>query len=408
MRPTRREIAWLAASWLAWAFVAVHVRGPWDTIAAGGDHWSHVGCAELFLHHGFDLWRHPPGDFCTTALPPAEATFPREAGCRPFDVCQMRDLPDSRPLCINWQTVGPQPYPPGLILFSLPQALLYEHTSIAFRTIDVLTILEYLLAAHLLFWILWRMVFPPRTRDDLLGGTSWELTNPWLRFLLFGLVYLEIVQQTLNGFYDPLAIFAVFLGAYFVAKHRPVDGLLALSLGFVLHYRALWYAPLLAYAGLRSLPPATWSTKAMIKLGVSALLLGLFAYTLLLINPWLPHWPDTNPVLWQHASPWKQQQWDLLLPMTGLVLYLAWGRHWLLLASMVWQLAIILRTPQIMTWHALFLLPMLGVARLDGERGAMLAAWIFYLVEAVVIFKAVPLPGELVSALAANWGPASF
>ncbi len=205
-------MVWLFASWLVWAFVAVHVQGPWDTILEGGDHWSHIGCTELFLHHGFSIWNHPPSDFCTHTLPPADAAFPREAACRPFDICATPDVPGSRPTCINWQTLGPQSYPPGLTLLTLPLTLLYEHTRVGFRTINVLTIILYLAAAPLLFWLLLRLVFPTPTRAALLGGVRWALTNPWLRLGLFGLLYLEIIKQTLNGFYDPLAIFAMYLG----------------------------------------------------------------------------------------------------------------------------------------------------------------------------------------------------
>ena len=174
MRPTRRELAWLLASWLGWAFVGLHIQGPWDTLFSGGDHWSHVGCAELFLHHGFKLWDTPPGRWCSQALPPEQKGFIQESGCRVIDICVEKDRPGSRPLCVNWQLMSPQAYPPGLILYSLPQALLYEHTSLSFRAIDVLTIWEYLAAAHLLFFLLLRMVFTPRRRDDLPGGASWS------------------------------------------------------------------------------------------------------------------------------------------------------------------------------------------------------------------------------------------
>ncbi|MHB8419584.1 MAG: hypothetical protein ACYDCL_16025 [Myxococcales bacterium] len=414
MRPTRREVAWLLASWLAWGFVALHIRGtrdspgPWDTILTGTDHMSHIGCAEIFLHHGFQLWARPPVAFCSRKLPPEKAAFLQESACRSFEVCDLPGVP--RPVCVNWQDLSPQAYPPGLILFSLPQALLYEHTRLSFRTINVLTILEYLAAAHLLFWVLWRLIFPPPIRDDLLGGVRWELTNPWLRLGLFGFVYFEVIGQVLNGFYDPLAIFATFLGIYFLAKRRPADAILALSASLFLHYRALWYAPVLAFACFKLFSRAAWTSprKTVAKLAVSAAMLIAFAYSLWLIYPFLRTFPETNPVALRHATLWKTQEWELLLPMAFLLLYLTWGRHWLVLATLGFQLFVILRTPQVMKWHALYLLPVFGVARLDEERGVMLAALVFYLVEASVIFNALPLPGELFSSLAAAWGPWSF
>ncbi len=419
MRPNRRLIAWLFASWLAWAFVALHVSGQFDTIFNDGDHWSHFGCAELFLHHGFEIWSHRPADFCSGSLSPEElASMGNPGSC---EICGMRDLPGSRPVCVVWQKIGPQPYPPGLILYSLPQALLWEHTGVTFRMINVLTILEYLAAGHLLFWILLRMVFPPKRDDDLPGGTDWELSNPVLRLGLFGVVYLEVIKRCLDGFYDPLAVFAMCLGTWFLAKRRPLDALVAISASFFLHYRAIWYAPLLAAAAVQSIPVVwaatkTRSAKVALKLFIALLMLGSFAYSLYLFYPWLHASADQNAVAWIHVTRWKENEWDLLLPMGVLLLYLAWGRHWLMLSTMAWQLYVISTTRQIMAWHVLFLLPMLGLARLYEERGVMRAAVAFYLLEAVIIFntvplpgqEALPLPGQLVAALAAKWGPLLF
>jgi hypothetical protein len=410
VRPTRRELAWLLASWLGWVFVAGHIKGPWDTLFGGGDHWSHLGCAELFLHHGFGLWDHLPNAYCTGKLPPAEtAAFLKETGCQEFELCKLPDHPELRPFCVNWQWLSPQAYPPGLILYSLPQAWLYQHTRLSFHALNVLTIWEYLAAAHLLLFALYRLLFAPRWRDDLPGGAQWEPGSGWLRLGLFGLLYFFVIKFTLNGFYDPLAVFAVFVGIYQLAKRRPVDSLLWLSAAFFLHYRALWYAPLLAVAGLRALP-VLWASprRYAFKFALSSAMLLLFAYSLFLIYPFLRGFPDTNPVALKHASLWATKEWDLLFPLAGVFLYLAWGRHWLVLVTMLWQLAIVSTTPQIMDWHALFLLPMLGVARLDEDRGVMLAAVVFFLVEAYVIFNALPFPGDLIAAIAAQWGPFSI
>jgi hypothetical protein len=407
MRPTRRELAFLLASWLVWAFVALHVRGTWCSLLGDGDHWSHFGCAELFLHHGFGIWDHPPAAYCSKQMPPAQEDIEKAADCHPVDWCDLRDQPGTLPVCINWQELGPNSYPPGLILYSLPQTLLWEHTHLTFRAINVLTILEYLLGAHLLLWILYRMVF--RRRDDLPGGDGGDAANPWLRLALFALVYQEIIKRTLDGFYDPLPVFAMFLGVYLLAKRRPVDALLAISFSFFFHYRAVWYAPVLAVAALRSIP-VVWSAprKHALKLGLAGGMLLLFGYSLFLIYPWLHHWPETNPILWKSATLWKGKEWDLLLPMGLVLLYVAWGGHWLLFVTMAWQLYVISGSPHVYPWHALFLLPMLAVARLETDRRALLAAAVFCLVEAYVVYNLVPLPGELVAAVAGSWGPWHF
>jgi uncharacterized membrane protein len=136
--------------------------------------------------------------------------------------------------------------------------------------------------------------------------------------------------------------------------------------------------------------------------------MALFAYSFFLLYPFLHNFPLTNPAHLESGTPWTGRQLDLLFTMAMLGLYLAWGRHWLMLASMAWQFFIITRTLQVFDWHALFLLPMLGIARLDEERGVMLSAVVFYVVQAAVIFNALPLPGDLFAAIGTQWGPATF
>jgi hypothetical protein len=55
-------------------------------------------------------------------------------------------------------------------------------------------------------------------------------------------------------------------------------------------------------------------------------------------------------------------------------------------------------TPQTMAWHALFLIPMVVMARLTEDPGAMVAATGFYWLEAQLIFGASMWPGQLISA----------
>jgi len=55
-------------------------------------------------------------------------------------------------------------------------------------------------------------------------------------------------------------------------------------------------------------------------------------------------------------------------------------------------------TPQTMAWHALFLIPVLVMARLTDDPGAVVAATGFYWLEAQFIFGTSMLPGQLISA----------
>jgi len=59
----------------------------------------------------------------------------------------------------------------------------------------------------------------------------------------FALLCREIIQWSLSGMYDPLAIAAAVLGVHCLSRQRGADALLALSVGLFFRYRALWYAP---------------------------------------------------------------------------------------------------------------------------------------------------------------------
>ncbi|MCL2450763.1 MAG: hypothetical protein FWD17_17595 [Polyangiaceae bacterium] len=390
----RRVQLFLFASWLAWSFVAIHVRGASDSIFGFSDHFSHFGHAELFRHHGFRIYQTPQSAFCGHTSPEVEA-FRRESGCLAKDTCE---VPGARPLCVNWQNF-PVPYPPGLVLYSLPQALLYE-AGVAFRTVNVLTIIEYLAAAHLLLWMFWRVVVArqgPATRGDL-----------WLRFALFGVVYIEVIKWSLIGFYDPIALFALFAGIDCLVRKRPLGALVALSFGFLLHFRALWYTPLLVYAiGRAAMARDLWASpvRAGIKVAIALVGLLVFGYSLYLVYPSLRRWPQNNLVFWDNMAWSAPAPWSFLVPAVFLLIALAASGSWLLFATAVCQIWIVCHTPQIMRWHGMFLLPLIGVARLERGSTPIVAATALCAIEAEVVFAAFPSAGELVNSLIANWGP---
>lgn len=414
MRLSRRAFACLAVSWFAWAFVLLHVPGPtdrsaWNAVLGDGDHWSHVGQTALFLEHGFDIYKGALTRYCSTPWPPAEYQRLRAEQCPADSMCNDPGA-SSRNLCVCWQQFPPS-YPPGLFLYSLPETLLYLHANLSFAAMNLLSLLKYLAGAHLLLWILFKMVFEAPERDELPGGMGWEPGNPLLRWSLFSLLYLVVIKWTLDGFYDPLAIFPLFLAVYFLIRRRSTDAFLALSSSLFLQFRALWYLPVFSAAAIGMLREREWrrsSVSFAARAALSFLMIGLSLYAFVLIYPFLRHFPRGNPVEWRSLKVWGAQSWDLLLPSAAILAYLLLNRSWLMFATVAWQLVMIVQTLQIMPWHVLFLLPLFALARVRGGRGEMVAAWILYLTQAAVIFRgsANPLPGELVSAIASHWSSA--
>ena len=396
LRPTRKELAFLAASWLVWCVVAGHIRNPSGTLPGFSDHFSHFGQAELFLRYGFDIYRKPESAFCSPNLSPDNQAFVRDSDCPQSYTCQ---LPGARALCINWQQY-PAPYPPGLFLYSLPQAIVYEHTRAPFRSVNVATTIEYLAAAHLLFWILLRCVFEPGAAERQARARG-EPSTAWLRYGLFAVVYLEVLRWTFEGFYDSLSVACVLLGLHLLSLRRPADALVALAASFFLHYRALWYAPIFVLAAVRAARAPTTATRW--KAGLALALVAPAAYGLFLLYPTLPSWPETSHVLWKHGMLGRPATWSLLLPTAIVGAQLVRSRSFILLSAMACQLWIVTHAPQILPWHAMFLLPMLGIARLEKSGSAIPCAALLCIAEAEVVFSAFPLPGDTIFVLASTW-----
>jgi hypothetical protein len=405
MKPSRRALLCLFLSWAFWAFLAAHIGASRATLYDYTDHWSHYGRAALFFRHGFDVYRFPASHYCAAPSDAAARGLPQEGGCG-WCVAAGAST-DKRPLCINWHGVR-NAYPPGLALYSLPEVLLLQHTSLSLRAINLFTVLKYLIVAHLLIWLLFKLVFQPP--EDNRG----EPGERWLRYGLFGLFYLEILKWTLSGFYDPIAVCALFVGVWQLRRNRGVDAMLALSAAVFLHFRALWYLPLFAFAGwtvLRNRECGKGRAGALARLAASALVLGLSLYAFVLLYPGLKDFLSNNGVRLKDLSLTTAASWNLVLPLLPVLIYLAWTRQGTLLSCVLWQLFMVTRTVQIQGWHILFLLPMFGLARLEGKRGSLVAAAVVYLTEALVIFYngapifhyAVPLPGGYLIDLMHQW-----
>jgi hypothetical protein len=392
MRLIRREVVAVVFSWLLCALVVLHVYRPGDLILGNGDSVSHFGHALLFARHGFDVYRKPSKTFCHVRNTDAAHAYTRASSVPECDICEAQGGEGTRPFFVNWQDF-PQPYPPGSLLYSAPEAWLFADTSASLRAISVFTRLKYLCAAHFLLWLLFRVLFEKSPRAP--GVYDWLLAG------LFALLYCEIIKWSLSGMYDPLAIAAVVLGVYYLSRQRGADALLALSVGLFFHYRALWYAPLFGVALFQFWKDrkAAGSRVALaIKIAIAAALVGVSLYPFLLLYPSLRGFPDTNAILYKRLTLRGQNTWDFAVPLVFIFAYVARARHWRLLLTIAWQCFVLVMTPQTMAWHALFLIPVLVMARLTDDPGALFAATGFYWLEAQLIFGTSMLPGQLISA----------
>lgn len=383
------------------------------------DHYSHTGTTVLFLERGLEVYRKPVGAQCERPRRGEQwrqrRALARRWDVNPIDLCFRKAGTGTgaatatatategrrkrRPLVINWQGF-PRPYPPGVMLYFLPEALLWEHTGASFRTVNRVTLVKLLVMGHLAWVVLVVLLAGFRPR-----GVAW---------VVMALGYSQLIYWSAVGIYDGVAVMFVLLCMLALQRGRGSLAILALSAACFLHFRALWYLPLLVPGiglvifkrELRSRIP-----NPVLLVG-AAVLFAVAAYVFWILWPALKSFPPRNPVDYRKFALESPVFMSYLVPTVGVALLLAWRRLWLGLGLVVWMTVFFLRTPQIMTWHALFLLPVLVLPTLtlpatSCDRACDLnrrvdqafASVVWYFAGAAVVFKASVWPAWIASVL---------
>jgi hypothetical protein len=212
----------------------------------------------------------------------------------------------------------------------------------------------------------------------------------WLAALLWLLLASATVVWTYAGFYDAVAIFAMCAGIRALVRDRRAPAFFWSALGIGLHYRMLWYSPIVAAAAWSWLSPnlPPWPGTIRTRLGWLAALPASVAHTIpirwresgrrdrvlivgglvslalagcafLVLYPSLAWVEQTNPVHW---SRWPRAEVRWFLGLWGVAMALAValrpGRWTLLLATTGAVGACQLLTRQAMGWHALSYVPL--------------------------------------------------
>ena len=321
-----------------------------------------------FPTHGLDLYRRPIADFPHPNGDPSAIAGP------------------NRLLWFNWQQF-PRPYPPGAWLYAGVEAALFVATSLNQTTLNRLSNLKFLAASQWLLWLLWRLF-----REGA-GGleVGWRLAA-WLGASL-GMAYLVWCESTawaLSGIYDSLPIALVFVAAASLRRGRAVDSTLAYAGALFMHFRALWFLPVLAAALFECirtrghLGPRDW-----VKLAAAACLVGVSATTFATLTPWLSQFPTTNPLRLNEDWFWG------MLAVGAAAVGLGLKRHqWLFAACVAWQLLFASRTPQVMRWHALWVLPFFALGS-QPTRRFLLGVFALYFVDSTFMYHERPMPKRL-------------
>jgi hypothetical protein len=217
-------------------------------------------------------------------------------------------------------------------------------------------------------------------------------------------VFLTTVPLAMGGVYDAIGVLLIFLALVRGGRGDPLGALLLLGLALFVHFRAAWYLPLavafLVDAGRAAQRPALRRPAGLAKAAGAALLFGLAAGTFQLVSPTLASFPHTNFVRFAPDGTGLARALDLGLPLAAALGVLVWERQWRLVAVLGWTVGVLLLSVQVQPWHAMFLLPLLGLARVERASGRALAATVLaYLVIGVSFFRSLPLPGTFLGAL---------
>jgi hypothetical protein len=223
---------------------------------------------------------------------------------------------------------------------------------------------------------------------------SWRSLTP----LVIPIVYFGIVPASVVGFYDPVSIACVCLAIARMRKDRPIGAVMWLSLAVFLHLRASWYVPLGLTCLLQLRSPAHRSELATprgkLALAVAMLSLGLATVMLTRIAPYLSRFPGTNNAMF-FREPLASASLDLVFLVGIVALILAREHQWLLLVTIAWQTVVVGTTYQVQSWHGMFFIPLLALAR--WKRTSLLATCavlVFIVGVSRLVFNATPMPGN--------------
>lgn len=402
MHGTMKKItACLFVSWLCLAALAIQ-KMPSPTMTANNwqtDHYSHWGSAVLFLEKGFDIYRHPIRELCLPTSP-ADMAFAEAHGLNKDDVCTTTLQPrDGRPVLINWN-IYPRPYPPGVLLYSAPEALLFLWTNVSFASITLFSVLKYLFFAHLAFGAFIVCFFAKGTSK---GATTLTF-DPFVGFVVLPMIAATLLLWSFNGVYDPVAILCVVLSVMCQQRKRPQYAILFLAAAIFLHFRALWWGMLfLPYVGSSS-RTSLKKPGVFIPLAIGALLLAVGLYSFILDLPALRTFSASNPYYPPNivAEP-TRKLFFFILPASAILVGLAQLRCWTLLTAVAWHLFMLFNSPETRGWHLMFVLPIFAIAMLEKQEKRLHALAIcfgLFLLEGVMVFGSpFPMAWEILDTL---------
>lgn len=349
-------------AWLTWNQLRPF-HHPWGDLSNGNytDHLSHMNAARALPRVGLDLWRKPVEVLARAPTPAEWRDFPADVhpgGRWTGGVYMLDGWPADKP----WVTSSvhqPRLYPPGDLLLVAPVALAYHFTGLSLTEANRWLYALFLVYAHLALFL----IFETALRQPL---------RPLLAVATLA-AYVMIIFWTLQGFYDPAALFPLLLCARWIEARRERDAAVSYCVAAAVHFRTFFLAPWAVLPGWRFVRERKWRQLGLRDLGpialgavCAALSLGAFA----LVSSAIGRQQINNPVHLGVAAAHPVRFILFLAVVLAAGALLTRARAWLDLATLAWLALMVLFVREAHEWH--LLIPMawlVAPVTLDGERG---------------------------------------
>jgi hypothetical protein len=338
--------------WEAWEGLRVFPH-PWGDLKRANytDHFSHMNAARVFPRVGIDLWRRPIDQMFHKLTPEELAALPidvQTGGSYSGGVFEVPGWPPGKPLVTSWSN-HPRNYPPGDMLLVAPVAVLYHYQNISFSTANRLLLMLFLFYAHLALFFFFELTLVPAPESLALERA---------RLVTAGLVYLEVIHWTLEGFYDAAALAPLVLCARSLRDRRGLAAMVAFCIAAFIHFRAFFFAPWAIYALVLTIRERQWRSWGVGRALMLALATALGAVSLgvfFILSPSLQNLPIHNFINLENDPRWLA--WIMLPVFLGVVGVAARElrrlRAWLDLAVLGWLALMLVALHEAYPWHVI-------------------------------------------------------
>ena len=305
-----------------------------------------MNTSRVFAYAGLDVWREPLRDIGRPLTEEERAALPDDLHPAAKNARAIEGWPEDKPFVSSWAH-NPRFHPPGELLVTAPVAAAYHFTSLPFAAANRLTIALFLVFAHLSLYVF--------------GRALMQMEAGAIGFLGAFVVYGETIHLTLEGFYEAIIIGPLILSARALARRDGLAGTGWFSLAVFVHFRALFFLPLLAY-GLYLIWSqrawTRWGRRSWAFAGASGLALAMTLGVISLL------WSQLNDITVNNrvygGTIWYQPAIVYAAVAVLLTVVLVRAEAWMDLALLAWLFAAFMQLREAYPWDVLTLLAWIG------------------------------------------------